>query len=318
MNRQNLFLLATLSVGLTLLVAACSGAPAATPSPTSPPTPSAAPTQAPTATPAPIPTGPASLDAPDTVVGGTEFEVEWTGPNAPGDYVTIVKAGTTQWTNESYFDTRNGSPGSLVAPTTEGAYELWYVSGTDDAIAARRPITVSDFAGSLAAPDTVEGGTVFSVEWTGPNGPGDYITIVEVGAEAWSGEDYFDTTEGSPSSLTAPVKGGNYELWYVTRVDNVVQLRRPITVTIPTVTLEAPATVAAGEEFEVTWTGPNGPGDYITIVAQDAPEGTYRSYENASTGSPVTLTAPEESGAYEVRYVAGEGPTLHRVPITVN
>jgi len=117
MNRQNLSLLAALGSALTLAVAACSGAPAATQSATPP----AVPTQAPTATPAPIPTGPASLDAPDTVVGGTDFEVRWTGPNAPGDYVTIVMAGASQWTNESYFDTTDGSPGTLVAPTTEGA-----------------------------------------------------------------------------------------------------------------------------------------------------------------------------------------------------
>ena len=82
---------------------------------------------------------------------GAGFAVGWTGPNAPGDYVTIVMVGATQWTDEPYFNTNAGSPGQLVAPTTAGDYELWYVSGTDDTVATRRPITVTEFVGTLRA-----------------------------------------------------------------------------------------------------------------------------------------------------------------------
>ena len=42
--------------------------------------------------------------------------VAWTGPNAPTDYVTIVPAGASAWTDESFFYTSAGSPGTLVAP----------------------------------------------------------------------------------------------------------------------------------------------------------------------------------------------------------
>ena len=77
-------------------------------------------TQAPveTAPPATNPlTGEPHLTAPAEIGGGTEFEVSWTGPNALNDYVTIVKLGTTQWTNEDYFNTNGGSPQKLNAPT---------------------------------------------------------------------------------------------------------------------------------------------------------------------------------------------------------
>lgn len=66
------------------------------------------------------------------------------------------------------------------------------------------------------------------------------------------------------------------------------------------------------------WTGPNGPGDYITIVQEGAPEGAYLSYANTAGGSPVTQTVPDSAGAYETRYVAGKGSTLGSVPIGVN
>ena len=319
MKRHRFTLSVTWAIATVLIAAACAGAaPSPSPTPTAAPTPTSAPTAAPTASPTAVPTGPATLDAPDTVAAGTEFEVAWTGPNAQGDYVTLVEVGTTEWTNEPYFYTSTGSSGKIVAPTRAGEYELWYVSGTDDSIAARRPITVSPFVGTLSGPDSVEGGAVFSVEWTGPNGPGDYVTIVTAGATRWTDEDYFYTTEGSRGSLTAPVKAGDYELWYVSGSDAVVQVRRAIVVTAPSVTLEAPASVAVGASFEVAWTGPNGPGDYITIVAQGAAEGEYLSYAYTATGSPVTLTAPDSAGAYEIRYVAGEGSTLGRVPIGVN
>ena len=71
----------------TPTAAAPSGPPA---TPTTAPTPGATPT----GTPGPVVTGPASLDAPATVAADTLFDVNWTGPNALGDYVTLVAKAT--------------------------------------------------------------------------------------------------------------------------------------------------------------------------------------------------------------------------------
>jgi Ca-activated chloride channel family protein len=79
---------------------------------------------------------------------------------------------------------------------------------------------------------------------------------------------------------------------------------RPITVTPFTVTLDAPAEVTAGSTFEVTWTGPDGPTDYITIVPAGSPEGTYVSYAYTASGNPARLTAPSEPGPYEIWYAS--------------
>jgi Ca-activated chloride channel family protein len=67
--------------------------------------------------------------------------------------------------------------------------------------------------------------------------------------------------------------------------------------------------VDAGAEFDVTWEGPDGPGDYLTIAPAGSPEGTYLSYVYTADGNPVTLTAPDQTGDYEVRYVAGQDDT---------
>lgn len=323
--------LATALVAFAVVVAACGGGgTAATPSPTAAPasvspataSPGASATAgAPTTPPAsatPAPTGPATLDAPAQIPAAAQFAVAWTGPAADGDYVTIVAKGATKWTTEPYFYTNAGSPGKLVAPTTAGDYELWYVSGSDDSITARRPITVAAFVGTLDGPATVEAGTVFNVAWTGPDGPSDYVTIVAAGAEKWINESYFYTKDGTPGKLISSIVAGSYELWYVTGLEAKTMVRRPITVTPFAITLKAPASVTKGSSFAVEWTGPNGPSDYITIAPKDSPVGTYLDYAYTKEGSPVSIKAPDVPGAYEIRYASDRVKgTFASIPITV-
>lgn len=305
---------------VAILVAGCgsTAAPATTPVITPSPV-AATPVVTPTAAVTPPPaTGPANLDAPSEVPAGSKFTVNWTGPNAARDYVTIVAAGAAKWTDEPYFYTTVGPSGSLVAPTTDGAYALWYVSGADDTILARRALRVTPFAGTLTAPDSASAASKLEVAWTGPNGPGDYVTIVAAGAARWTNENYFYTTVGSPGTLVLPLEAGAYELWYVTGGDSRTMVRRAITLTPVEITLAAPAAVNRNATFQVTWTGPNGPQDYITIVPAGSPEGTYASYAYTATGNPVTITAPSGPGNYEIWYASDriEG-TFKSIPIVV-
>lgn len=316
MNRMSIGARGAAALAIALVLAACGGG-SATPTPapaTAPPASAGAPSGAATQG----ATGPASLDAPDTVGAGIYLDVTWTGPNGPGDYVTIVPAGTTEWTNQDYFYTTDGSPGHIIVPSVDGAYELWYISAADKTILARRPLTVTPFVGDLLGPEEVVANTEFAVTWNGPNGPGDYVTIVAAGATKWTNEDYFYTTDGSPGTLLAPLAAGAYELWYVIGSDATIQARRPITVTAAAATLEGPEDVVQGAQFEVTWTGPNGPGDFVTIVVKGADASAYLSYFYTRDGNPGTLTAPDDSGDYELRYVAGQADVvLESVPIQV-
>src|SRR5690606_10045866 len=49
-----------------------------------------------------------------------------------------------------------------------------------------------------------------------------------------------------------------------------------------TATVSAPGEVVAGGEFDVTWTGPDNTGDYVTVVPAGASQGVYRDYEYTS------------------------------------
>jgi Ca-activated chloride channel family protein len=83
------------------------------------------------------------------------------------------------------------------------------------------------------------------------------------------------------------------------------------TVTIPleiglTATLTVtPATAPAASTVSVAWTGPNRSGDYVTIVKPGASVNDYMDYEDTARGNPVSITAPNEPGDYEMRYVLG-------------
>lgn len=309
MHRSRLLVIAA-------LVAACGGtAPVATPTAapaTAAPVTAAPATAAPaTATPTNPTTGPANLEAAPSVEAGKRFDVTFTGPNGDRDYITIVAPGTAKWTNEPYFYTIDGSPGQMTAPAAPGAYVLWYVQAADNAVLATRDVTVTPFQGSLLGPESVIAGTEFEVAWNGPDGPGDYVTIVKKGATRWTNEDYFYTASGgNPGELQAPIEDGEYEIWYVLGAAETVEARIPIVVTPFSATVDAPVEAAPGATFDVAWTGPDGGGDYITIAPAGSPEGTYLSYCYTYAGPTCTLTAPDQGGPYEVRYVTGAGKTL--------
>ncbi len=258
--------------------------------------------------------------SPDEVEAGAQFDVEWTGPNAQGDYVAVVPQGAEEWTNtDDYFNTNAGSPGTLTAPTKDGAYEVWYVDGATEEVLLSVGITILPFTGDLLAPDEVPAGTEFEVAWNGSGGQGDYVTIVPEGAEEWtSTDDYFDVSVGPIGLLYAPMKDGEYEIWYVS-ANREIQLRRPIVVLPLEITIDAPDEVAAGSTFQVSWTGPDGQGDYITIVAAGAPVGSFLDYFYTSTGPTGEIDAPDEPGQYELWYATERvRGVFFRVPITVN
>jgi len=247
-------------------------------------------------------TGDATFEFEGDVQAGTEFEVTWTGPDNEDDYITIVPAGADEGSFHDYFYTAEGPTGTLIAPTTVGDHEVRYVDGATSATVASAPIVVAGREITLELPVQVAAGTEFEVSWEAIEGPGDYITIVPAASGEGAYESYFNISEGPTGTLVAPMTDGEFEIRFVSGLDSVTMAASTITVTPLEITLEAPAEVAAGSDFQVAWTGPDGPSDYLTIVPAGAADSAYLDYAYTTEGSPITLTAPEEPGAYEIRY----------------
>jgi hypothetical protein len=271
----------------------------------SPPTSEKANAPAPAAAPAPESLSAATIEAPREVAAGARFRATWTGPNNPGDYLTIVGVSAAPGEYANYTETRSGNPLELTAPIEPGEWEVRYVAVRSKTVLGRAPLRVSPVTATLSVPEDVVLGKPVAIGWTGPNNAGDYITIVPQAAPDDAVGNYADAAKGSPSTIPAPVQPGAMEIRYVSGQGRKVLGRRALVVTIPETTLTAESEVVAGTKFFVTWVGPNNPADYITVVPKGTPDGQYRNYTDTARGSPLELTAPIEPGEAELRYMTG-------------
>lgn len=154
---------------------------------------------------------------------GASIVVNWKGPGAEGDYIDIVPEGQKEPAGELAYayveQSEDGETVTLRAPGDAGNYRLRYIleAAGGRRVIADEPLFVAAANATLAAPGQVTRGTAIPVNWTGPNGAGDYIDLVPAGSTDVTGELTYFYTAGSnaPASLTAPDKAGRFELRYV-------------------------------------------------------------------------------------------------------
>jgi len=251
---------------------------------------------------------PVTLKAPSSVVAGTAFPVEWTGPNDAGDLITIVPASTPESEDGNLVYTRQGTPVHLTALLDPGAAEVRYVAGSSHAVLARAAIKIAAAAeATLAAAAEATAGSTVPITWQGPNNEGDFITIVPRGAESGSYERCAPTRGGSPAAVAAPMDTGEGEIRYLSGQNSRVLARRPIKILPAHVSLGAAEETVAGALVSITWEGPNDENDYLTIVPKTAADGGRGAIAYTMKGSPLQLTAPSETGDGEIRYMSGWG-----------
>ncbi len=259
-----------------------------------------------------------TLDAPDLVEVGQTFQVTWTGPGRPSDFLALALPSDAGDKYAQYARLGEGSPTDLNAGKRTGDYEVRYVDGRNFEILARRPIVVADLKASLTAPPSVEVGAIFDVGWQGPGDPNDYITIAAPDMAPGKFDNYRRVKDGNPAELRGPAKPGDYELRYVSNLTQKVIATLPIRVTDVPATLQAPPVAEAGRVIDVTWTGPDRDRDYIAVAKPDDPDHKYANFRYTRDGTPAKLTMPVEPGTYELRYVLSKANrALARLPITV-
>ena len=253
----------------------------------------------------------ASVSGPASAVAGSQITVKWTGPSNPSDYVTVVKKGAPEGSYLDYKYTRDGNPLTLTVPLEAGDFELRYSSDAGARTLASAPITLKPGSYSLTAPATATSGSTLSVNWSGPNNGGEYVTVVRKDAPVGTYTTYFYTRDGNPGKLKLPTEPGEYELRYSTERSspNPTLYSLPLTIAAPSgaaaYSLQAPASVTGGAQVQVKWGGPNNSGDYVTVVKAGDPVGTYTQYFYTRDGNPGTLKMPFAPGDYELRYSTG-------------
>ena len=259
-----------------------------------------------------------ALTTPATAPAGSIITLQATGSGNPREFVTIVPKGMRDGAYQGYVYVKPGDL-KLQTPAEAGDYELRLTEAISPyKTILAKPIKLIASSASVSGPATVAAGALFEVKWTGPSNERDYIAIGEAAPNGRLYLDYKYTRSGSPIKLAAPEKPGDYELRYILSQGDTVIARQPITVGAVNATVTAPAQVAAGAKFKVNWTGPNNERDFVTLVKAGAAEKTYERYAYTKAGNPLELIAPDEPGAYELRYASGtQYLTLARANITV-
>jgi hypothetical protein len=161
---------------------------------------------------------------------------------------------------------------------------------------------------SLEAPATAKAGAQITVNVTGKTTPRDFVTIVLKGSREGAYQGYQYTNKPGAVKLAVPPAAGEYEIRLLAADSPYRTLaKRALLVETVGATLEAPAQVAAGKEFEVKWTGPNNERDYIAIGDESR---KYIAYKYTREGSPIKLNAPDDAKEYELRYILAAGDTI--------
>ena len=256
-------------------------------------------------------TPPASLNAPDTAIAGSNIAIEWDGPNANSDYITVAEIGSAGNQYIAFEYTRGGSPASLKMPLRAGEYQLRYVLGQGREIIARRKIMITPVTATLSPPAPITAGSMFVLEWTGPDYKNDYISLAKPGSPVNQYDTFEYTRDGSPLSLRAPTTPGTYSLRYIAAgPDQMALATQEVEVEAVSATLESNDTVPAGSKLQVTWTGPNDKNDYIAFneVGDDLNGEISYAYVKNSTGDSIAVDVPTTPGTYELRYIQNGSP----------
>lgn len=170
---------------------------------------------------------------------------------------------------------------------------------------------------NIKAPAEVPAGSLFPVEWEGPDRIGDYLTIVAKGTEDGEHGNFEYTKNGSPAELTAPIAAGACEIRYMTGRQEILA-RADVVVTPVSATLEAPASAVAGSYIPVKWSGPDNEGDRIVILSAGESHGIYDSRARTSDGNPATVRATSDPGDTVIQYISGlNDVVLGSVPIKI-
>ncbi|MEO4042778.1 VWA domain-containing protein [Hoeflea sp. CAU 1731] len=176
--------------------------------------------------------------------------------------------------------------------------------------ASATPATAQDAA--LTAPASAPMNSEIAVNWTGPDGDGDYVGIGDETGKYIRNSSYrYTANSGGSVVLKLPERPGDYSIVYVTKPGETLAFV-PISVEPVSATLDAPDSVPAASEFIVAWTGPDNNGDYVAIGNVAGARIPYSSYGyTAQYPDGVPLKAPEKPGDYSVVYVTGDTVVEH-------
>lgn len=266
----------------------------------------------------PPPPASAELKAAPSTGVASRLEITWDGPADDGDYIAVSEMAMADQEYVNYTSLLvKGKPVQLQMPSTAGTYELRYISPLrSPAVLARLSVMVVEAEAALDAPGEATAGGVLEFTARGPAGEYDWIGFAAVGSpsSAYLNGHYLrpNSTEFT-AQLAVPGTTGDYELRYVLNEGARILVAVPIKVVEAQTFVQGPEQVMAGDLVEIHARGPAGDRHWIGFAPAGSEPGAYlaNSYERPQgEESRITVQAPRDPGAYELRYILNESETI--------
>jgi Ca-activated chloride channel family protein len=262
----------------------------------------------------------ASIEAPDQVPAGSLVQVVARGPVDPSHWVGFAPKGSPIGSYLAYGRPNAAAePLALRAPAEPGEYELRYVLNSAERVLFSRAITVTAAEASITAPSTAQAGSVLPIKARGPADPVHWIGFAPKGSPVGSYLDYQRPTgTESELNLNVPAEPGEYEIRYVLNESERIAASASVTVTEATASIDAPATVSVGQSVQLRVSGPVNPGHWVGFAPAGSDPGSYLDYARLEAPqADLQLTAPEQPGNYELRFMLYDSRVLISRPIQV-
>jgi Ca-activated chloride channel family protein len=171
------------------------------------------------------------------------------------------------------------------------------------------------------APEHPAAGDHAYIQFWGAPDDSDWVTVAVAGTPLGSYLVRSPTTGRSGNViLRMPDTMREFEARFVNQSDQgVLQIlgRRVFQSSQSRVSIDTPEKQENGTPLQISWQGPNLTGDHITIKGGDDDAVGDEVCILATSGGPVTTTAPMVPGTYEIRYVTGLGRTLARANLDI-
>ena len=157
----------------------------------------------------------ATVEAPDFVDVAARIEVNWRGPAAEGDFISVALPKAPPTTVAARALVKDGNPAKLWMPGDAGQYEIRYILGRGGRLLAKAPLTVNAVKATVEPPDSVKAGTEFEIRWQGPAYPEDFIAVARANQPLGASLSAAKVKPGGTLKLRAPREPGTYEVRYV-------------------------------------------------------------------------------------------------------
>ena len=156
------------------------------------------------------------------------IEVSWTGPVAPGDFISVAKPSQTAGAYVNQISVKKANPVRLRAPSDPGEFEIRYILGRGAKLLAKAPITINAVSAKVEPPHSAPCKSMFEVRFEGPGYNEDYICVARLNQPPGAYLTAASVRKGNPLKIKAPLEAGDYEVRYILGRGNRLLAKAPV------------------------------------------------------------------------------------------